>query len=165
MAHDHANRVALVVVVDLVGELTDQKQTASVNGFDAIGTGGIGYGRRVEPIALVLYTNSNGRVVDVNGHVDALGGVELVAVHDGVRQGFTQGDTHLEPRSARCHAACHTVACYEVYGFFDNIEIGGHPKANLNTAPSRFRHPRFSAPNEQPERSGGDLRSQRSLPP
>ena len=155
----------MVVVVHLVGELTDEKQTTSVHGFDAIGAGGIGYDRWVEPFALVLYTNSYDRVVDMNGNVNPLGGVELVAVHDSVRQGFTEGNTHLEPRRAGCDAACHTVACYEVYGFFDNIEIGRHPKANFNTALRWLGYPHLSAPNEQPERGGGDLRIQRSLPP
>jgi hypothetical protein len=107
--------------------LTNEKQTASVHGFDAIGIGGIRYDRRIEPIALVLYTNPNDIVVHMNGNVNALGRVELVAVHHGVRQGFTERNTHLEPRRAGCDAARHTVPCYEVYGFFDNIEIGGYP--------------------------------------
>lgn len=152
-------------MVHFVGELTDEKQTASVHGFDATGISRIGYHRRVEPIALVLYTNPNHSVVHLNGNVNALGGVELIAVYDGVGQGFTERNTHLEPRRPGCDAARHTVPGYEVYGFFDNIEIGGYPKANLNPAPRRFGHPHLSAPNEQSERSGGDLRSQRSLPP
>lgn len=150
---------------DLVGELADEKQTASIHSLDAIGTGGIGYDRGIEPFALVLHTNLDDRFVHLNGDVDAFGGIEFVAVHDGIRQSFTEGHSHLEPRRARRDTARHTVARNEIYGFFDDVQIGGHPKANLDTALHWFGHPHLSAPNEQPERSGNDLRIQRSLPP
>ena len=152
-------------MVNLVGKLADEKQPAAILGLNAIATGGIWNDRRIKPRALVFNTDSDERVVDVHGDLDTFGRVEFVAVHDGVRQRLTECHPYLESRRARRDTTRHAVTCNEIYSFFDNVEIGGHPKADFDPASHRSRHPRLTAPNEEPERSGGDLRIQRSLPP
>ena len=147
-----------------IGELSNQKETAPIDLFDPFWRGGIRNSRGIETLALVLDDHPDQRVIDVNGHLDTLRGIQLIAVDDGVRQRLAQSHPYLKACRSWSDATGNAVARDEVYGFFDDIEIGGDSEADLDPALRWFRHPRLAAPDEQAERSGGDLRIQRSLP-
>src|SRR5688572_31173700 len=93
---DHTDGVPTLVVLRLIHEVADEEETAASGGAQVLGFRRVGYGGRIESVALVADADDHPFAIEGDLHPNRLRGVALVSIEDRVGEGLGNTDAEVE---------------------------------------------------------------------